>query len=154
MAKLTGNQLFVTKHKRLKNPSTSASRVVKAMKSRFRLALTGTPVENSLSELWSIMDFVQPGLLGSLSQFKQEFITPLEEEEYSGGIEEKLIARISTVYKRRTKSEELADQLPAKSIIVKEVGLGPTQQALYKEIIELVSAKVMDGLQAIQSFRV
>ncbi|MFY0544963.1 DEAD/DEAH box helicase [Brevibacillus sp. H7] len=137
----------------IKNPSTAVSRVIKAMKTRFRLAMTGTPVENSLSELWSIMDFVQPGLLGSLSQYKQEFITPLEEEEFSGGIEEKLTARISMVYKRRTKSEELADQLPAKSIIIKEVPLGRVQETLYKEIIGLVGENVMDGLQAIQNLK-
>ena len=65
----------------IKNPSTSASRVIKAMKSRFRLALTGTPVENSLSELWSIMDFVQPGILGSLSEFKKEFISKIEADD-------------------------------------------------------------------------
>jgi SNF2 family DNA or RNA helicase len=136
----------------IKNPSTSASRVIKAMKSRFRLAMTGTPVENGLSELWSIMDFVQPGLLGSLSQFKQEFINKLETiSEFE--VEKELIAKISKVYKRRTKSEELGDQLPPKHVITKEVGMGKIQAKLYEDIISLVRNKMMDGLEAIQKLK-
>jgi len=63
------------------------------------------------------------------------------------------LIRISTIYKRRTKTEELAGQLPAKTTVVKEVGLGPVQQTLYQQIIDLVGNKVMDGLQAIQNLK-
>ncbi|MED2971812.1 DEAD/DEAH box helicase [Fictibacillus sp. B-59209] len=136
----------------IKNPSTSASRVTKAMKSRFRLALTGTPVENSLSDLWSIMDFVQPGILGSLNQFKSEFINKIDKDADSE-IEEKLISRIAKVYKRRTKSEELNGQLPPKQSFTKEVGFGQVQQKLYGEVIALVQNKMMDGLEAIQKLK-
>ena len=136
----------------IKNPSTSASRVIKAMKSRFRLALTGTPVENSLSELWSIMDFVQPGILGSLSQFKKEFISKIEADD-SEEAEQALINRISRVYKRRTKSEELADQLPPKNSILKEVPMGPLQRKLYEEVLSLVKNKMLSGLEAIQKLK-
>ncbi|MEH6954438.1 DEAD/DEAH box helicase [Neobacillus drentensis] len=136
----------------IKNPSTSASKVLKAMKSRFRIAMTGTPVENGLSELWSIMDFVQPGLLGSLSQFKQEFINQLE-TNHESEVEKKLISKISKVYKRRTKSEELGDQLPPKNIITKKVSMGKIQAKLYEEVISLVRNKMIDGLEAIQKLK-
>lgn len=136
----------------IKNPSTSAARVIKAMKSRFRLALTGTPVENSLSELWSIMDFVQPGILGSLSEFKQEFISKIEVGD-SEEIENALMSQISRVYKRRTKSEELANQLPLKSTILKEVPMGPIQWKLYEEVLSLVKNKMLGGLEAIQKLK-
>ncbi|MFC5775612.1 DEAD/DEAH box helicase [Ectobacillus antri] len=135
----------------IKNPTTAASKVIKAMKARFRLALTGTPVENSLNELWSIMDFVQPGLLGSLSQFKQEFVNKFEGTETD--IEEKLTARISKVYKRRTKTGELGDQLPSKTIAVREIPMGQIQLELYKEVITLVKQKMLSGLEAIQKLK-
>ncbi|NGZ74081.1 DEAD/DEAH box helicase [Saccharibacillus alkalitolerans] len=135
----------------IKNPSTASSKVLKAMKSRFRLAMTGTPVENGLSELWSIMDYVQPGLLGSLSEFKNQFINRIEAQEPEA--EQQLLARISTVYKRRTKSEELGDQLPSKTSVMTKVPLGEEQEQLYKEVITLVQQKMMDGLQAIQRLK-
>ncbi|QIZ08473.1 DEAD/DEAH box helicase [Priestia megaterium] len=146
------NAVICDEAQAIKNPSTSASKVLKAMKSRFRIAMTGTPVENGLSELWSIMDFVQPGLLGSLSQFKQEFINKLETNSEKE-VELNLIAKISKVYKRRTKSEELGDQLPPKNLITKEVSMGKIQAKLYEEVISLVRNKMIDGLEAIQKLK-
>lgn len=137
----------------IKNPSTAASKVIKAMNTKFRLALTGTPVENGLSELWSILDYVQPGLLGSLSEFKKEFIDKLEAEERDQVTEQNLLARISMVYKRRTKSEELAGQLPSKSALELPVPLGNEQKQLYSDVVSQVRAKRMSGLQAIQVLR-
>ncbi|WP_052723848.1 DEAD/DEAH box helicase [Paenibacillus wulumuqiensis] len=137
----------------IKNPSTASSRVLKAMKAKFRLAMTGTPVENGLSELWSIMDYVQPGMLGSLSQFKEKFVQRIDGEERDYEAEQQLLARISMVYKRRTKSEELGDQLPPKQSIIRNVGLGQEQSQLYSEVIRLVQNKIMDGLQAIQKLK-
>lgn len=137
----------------IKNPSTAASKVLKAMKSKFRLAMTGTPVENGLSELWSIMDYVQPGLLGSLREFKEEFVNKLDSETRDIQTEQQLLARISMVYKRRTKSEELGDQLPPKQSVMTKVPLGKDQAKLYSEVITLVRNKAMDGLQAIQKLK-
>ena len=136
----------------IKNPTTSASKVVKALKSNFRLGMTGTPVENGLSELWSILDYVQPGILGSLSKFKQEFITPIETQS-NGEIERKLISRISYIYKRRTKSEELKGQIPDKNLQTYKVDMSTLQKKLYEEVISLVQKKMMTGLQAIQKLK-
>ncbi|MCR2807717.1 DEAD/DEAH box helicase [Paenibacillus soyae] len=137
----------------IKNPSTAASKVIKAMKSRFRLAMTGTPVENGLSELWSILDYVQPGLLGSLSEFKKEFIDKLESDNRESEVEQQLLARISMVYKRRTKSEELKGQLPDKVAENYPIPLGIEQRQLYSEVISQVKGKKLSGLQAIQILR-
>lgn len=137
----------------IKNPSTAASKVLKAMKSKFRLAMTGTPVENGLSELWSIMDYVQPGLLGSLSQFKEEFVNKLTTDAKDADVEQQLLARMAMVYKRRTKSEELGDQLPAKQAVITHVPLGSEQERLYSEVMTLVKNRAMDGLQAIQKLK-
>jgi superfamily II DNA or RNA helicase len=137
----------------IKNPTTAASKVIKAMKSKFRLALTGTPVENGLSELWSILDYVQPGLLGSLSEFKREYIDKLEVHERDAETEQKLLARISMVYKRRTKSEELAGQIPTKTKVEVPIPLGSAQKQIYSEVITQVRSKKMTALQAIQVLR-
>lgn len=137
----------------IKNPTTAASKVIKAMNAKFRVAMTGTPVENGLSELWSIMDYVQPGLLGSLHEFKKEFMDKLEAEERDHETEQRLLARISMVYKRRTKSEELAGQLPAKLSVEIPVPLGSEQQQAYAAVISQVKMKTLSGLQAIQQLR-
>lgn len=96
----------------IKNHSTQAARSVKAVRSRFRLALTGTPVENRLSELWSIFDFVMPGFLFSYSRFREEMEAPIMnkgDEEAS----ESLQKMIRPFVMRRLKKDVLSD-LPDK----------------------------------------
>ena len=94
---------------KIKNSSTYASVAVKAMKGEHRIALTGTPVENGLHELWSIMDFVQPGLLDSYQNFKETYELPI----HKGNMEtatrkaDLLLDELKAVYLRRTKEEEL-----------------------------------------------
>ena len=65
----------------IKSNISSRSHAIRAMQARFPLAMTGTPVENSLEELWPIMDFVEPGVLGALSEFKKHYI---KEQDYEG----------------------------------------------------------------------
>lgn len=122
---------------RIKNFTTSTARVVKALKAKFRLALTGTPVENSLGDLWSIVDYVQPGLLGSYQEFRHRFELPLSKdtsEETRRKVEKDLIAHLFLVYKRRSKDEFLKD-LPPKEEVRHYVPLGHLQYQLYQKII-------------------
>ncbi|SDN61709.1 Superfamily II DNA or RNA helicase, SNF2 family [Paenibacillus sp. yr247] len=90
----------------IKSYSSQRSRALRAMQSDFRLAMTGTPVENGLDELWSIMDFVQPGCLGSLKEFKNKYEMT---QNYEG-----LLRAIKPYYMRRTKKQVLSDRLPKK----------------------------------------
>lgn len=90
----------------VKSHSSQRSRALRAMQSSFRLAMTGTPVENSLDELWSIMDFVQPGYLQSLREFRRTYV---ESGNYEG-----LLEAIKPYYLRRTKKGVLDDRLPKK----------------------------------------
>jgi SNF2 family DNA or RNA helicase len=92
----------------IKNPSTGVSMASKAFKSlNGRLALTGTPVENGLSELWSIFDFVQPGHLGSYKDFRTEFEIPLHgsDEGAAEAASAALRSRIHDLYLRRLRDE-------------------------------------------------
>ncbi len=93
----------------VKSHGSQRSHAIRALKGEFRLAMTGTPVENSLEELWTIMDFVQPGALGSLSEFKKLYIKEMRHEL--------LMEKLKPFYLRRTKAEVLKNELPAKHIL-------------------------------------
>ena len=130
----------------MKNYTTVRSRVCKAMKAEMRLAVTGSPVENSLGELWSIVDYSRPGLLGSYREFRQEYELPLEsavDPEERQEVETQLLSRIQPVYRRRTKAES-AKQLPPKSIMIEPVALGPEQKRLYLEVIADLRSRTGD----------
>lgn len=97
-----------------KNPTTQRTTAVKALKARHRIALSGTPVENGLIEFWCIMDFVQPGLLGSWADFRTRYERPIvsgnSEEEIQITVEN-LLQKIQGYYKRRMKRDVL-ENLP------------------------------------------
>src|SRR5690606_27105529 len=95
-----------------KNPDSNTSKAVRSLKSRHRLILTGTPVENSTMDLWSQMSFINPGLLGNQHFFRNEFLKPIEKEK-----DEHKTRRLHTLIKpfilRRHKSQ-VARELPPK----------------------------------------
>jgi SNF2 family DNA or RNA helicase len=78
LAKIDWNYLVVDEAQNIKNEAAKQTKAIKAIKARYRIALTGTPVENRLSELWSIMDFLNPRYLGSSTEFRRGFATPIE----------------------------------------------------------------------------
>lgn len=91
-----------------KDHASLRSRALRAMQGDFRLAMSGTPVETRLEELWTIMDFVQPGHFGSLKDFRRKYV---ESENY-----DELLEELKPFYLRRTKEAVLKDQLPEKHI--------------------------------------
>lgn len=137
----------------IKNPTTAITKVLKAMNTKSRIAMTGTPIENGLSELWSIMDFVQPGLLGSLSQFKETYINSAKDTDNLESIEQLLMSQIAPIYKRRLKSGELKGQLPDKKMHVVEANLSQLQERLYTDIILQVQHKKIAVLSAISQLK-
>ncbi|MHB8767289.1 MAG: DEAD/DEAH box helicase, partial [Deferrisomatales bacterium] len=118
-----------------KNPTAQRTSAVKALKARHRAALTGTPVENGLIEFWCIMDFVQPGLLGSWADFRRDYERPIVEgaADERDGYVQRLLEKIQGHYLRRLKTEVLKD-LPAKHAHYREVALGDDQFDLYRRI--------------------
>ena len=116
----------------VKNPRSQASRAVRELTSRHRLCLTGTPVENNLEELWSLFDFLMPGLLGGQREFRTGFRQPIERD----GDEARLHAlgqRVRPYLLRRVK-EEVAPELPPKTELLRPVELGGAQRDLYESI--------------------
>ncbi len=112
----------------IKNPATRVTRAVKRVKAQHRFALTGTPMENRLSDLWSIFDFLMPGILGPYTRFKERFELPI-----AGGDEDaaaRLRRLIGPFMLRRRKQDVLAD-LPEKLESTVHVALEGEQKRLY-----------------------
>lgn len=123
---------------RIKNPAAMVTRAAKKQNVSFKIACTGTPVENTLADLWCLFDFVQPGLLGALNDFGQRYRKPIEarNEEERARVEE-LRTRISPQILRRTKAD-VAKDLPDKIIDedCRRLPLSATQRNLYAKAIE------------------
>ena len=112
----------------VKNHQTLASKAVKTLDARHRLALTGTPIENRLSELWSIFDFLMPGLLGGYERFRERYELPISEGDEDAA--RTLSAAIGPFVLRRSKAGVL-DDLPEKLEQVVACRMGRTQRELY-----------------------
>ena len=112
----------------IKNPRAQVTRAVKCLDADVRLALTGTPIENRLAELWSIFDFLMPGYLGTREEFAKRYEGPVEAGEHDG--RRLLRCAIGPFVLRRLKSEVLAD-LPEKTESVVYSQMSPRQRKLY-----------------------
>jgi len=130
----------------IKNPRAKAGQALRALDARHRLCLTGTPLENHLGELWSLLDFVEPGLLGDPRQFRRLYRRPVEKE----GDERRraaLARRIAPFLLRRTK-DEVTPELPEKVEIEQLVELHPEQRDVYESIRVAMHDKVRAALAA------
>ena len=116
----------------IKNARSQAHKVCKSIDAEFRLCLSGTPVENNLEELWSQFDFLMPGLLGDVGQFRNAFRYPIERD---GNLErlETLRERVAPFVLRRMK-DKVAGELPPKTEIVRPIDLRGSQRDLYESI--------------------
>ncbi|HFC11907.1 MAG TPA: DEAD/DEAH box helicase, partial [Anaerolineae bacterium] len=134
----------------IKNAYTKQAQVIRGLSAEFRLALTGTPVENRLSELWSIMHFLNPGFLGSQKKFRQQFTLPIE--KYADvAATEKLRQLTRPFILRRLKSDPsvIAD-LPEKQEIKVYCHLSEEQTTLYEAVVQnalqAIAAQEADGI--------
>ncbi|WP_078971440.1 DEAD/DEAH box helicase [Streptomyces chattanoogensis] len=119
----------------VKNPRSSTARALRSIKAPARIALTGTPVENNLSELWALLDWTTPGLLGPLKTFRA-----LHAREVEGGEDPAAAERLARLVRpfilRRRKSDPgIAPELPPKTETDHPVALGREQAALYQAVV-------------------
>ena len=131
-----------------KNARTQAARVLRALQAPHRLALTGTPLENHLGELHSIVDFAMPGLLGDEKSFRRHFRTPIERRGDAEDAESRRVAlrrRLKPFLLRRAKAE-VATELPPKTEIVRSVELAKDQRDLYETVRSSMDARVRKAL--------
>ncbi|MCF6364376.1 MAG: DEAD/DEAH box helicase [Gammaproteobacteria bacterium] len=139
--------LILDEAQAIKNPASRQTKAVKQIKATSRIALTGTPIENRLSDLWSLFDFLNPGLLGSAKRFKG-FVKTLAEREHDQYAP--LRNLVSPYILRRMKTDRsIISDLPEKTELSAYCGLSKTQAVLYQQAVtELTQAiENLDGMK-------
>ncbi|MFC7666821.1 DEAD/DEAH box helicase [Hymenobacter humi] len=128
----------------IKNPSSTTSQAVRQLRSKHRLILTGTPVENSTMDLWSQMSFINPGLLGTQAFFRKEFLKPIEKHQDEGRTR-RLHALIKPFILRRHKAQ-VAKELPEKTEQLSYCPMTEEQAHAYEETKSFYRNKILRNL--------
>lgn len=129
---------------KIKNPTTGITTALKAMKYDYSISLSGTPVENSWVDLWSIMDFVQPAWLGDLKNFKETYLIPLKKDLSTANIESvgrKLKDSLGNLFIRRMKDDHLSG-LPKKNIFPCMEEMPEYQKKCYLAILKSIKGAI------------
>jgi superfamily II DNA or RNA helicase len=129
----------------IKNHNGQAHDAARAIQARHRVCLTGTPIENHLGELWSLMDFLNPGMLGTADEFRSTFRVPIEQHGEAARLGA-LRERVRPYLLRRTK-DAVAPELPPKTEIVRAVDLTGKQRDLYESIRVAAHAEVRQQIK-------
>ncbi|MFF4388907.1 DEAD/DEAH box helicase [Streptomyces sp. NPDC001552] len=131
----------------VKNPHSATAKALRTVPAPARVALTGTPVENNLSELWALLDWTTPGLLGPLTTFRARHARPVEHQQEEDGGNEAAVARLSALVRpfllRRKKSDPgIAPELPPKTETDHPVSLTREQASLYQAAVDEAMAVI------------
>ncbi|MGW6946251.1 SNF2-related protein [Streptomyces xanthophaeus] len=131
----------------VKNPHSATAKALRTIPSPARVALTGTPVENNLSELWALLDWTTPGLLGPLTAFRARHARPVEHQQEEDGGNEAAVARLAALVRpfllRRKKSDPgIAPELPPKTETDHPVSLTREQASLYQAAVDEAMAVI------------
>lgn len=141
LEKVTWDCLILDEAQAIKNPLTDQTRQIKKLKSRMKIAMTGTPIENELTNLWSLFDFLDKGLLGSSTEFKR-FCKDLT--QYPEGYA-KLKNMISPFMLRRVKTDKsIISDLPDKLEQIDYVSISKKQTVLYRQQVEQLARKLQE----------
>jgi len=124
----------------IKNHATKNAQIVKKINADYRLALTGTPLENSVSEIWSIFDFLMPGFLGSYNSFTRKFQNPIM--KYSDALALKNLRKKTECFMLRRAKSEVLKELPPKVEQTSHCHLEKAQNILYQEILANVKSEI------------
>jgi superfamily II DNA or RNA helicase len=146
LSKLDLTYAILDEAQHIKNPMSATAAAAKRLRSKRRLALTGTPIENRLSEIWSIFDFVSPGLLGPLDKFEARYSRPIEAGDYKTA--QRLRATIHPFILRRTK-QEVAKDLPEKIETDQICDLTGDQRSIYMNVAREVRAQVLGEVERV-----
>lgn len=145
LAKLKFFYLILDESQYVKNPLSKTYKAVMKLQGEHRLALTGTPIENSLSDLWAQMNFLNKGMLGNLAFFKRFFITPIEKHNKHEE-QEKLQVLIRPFVLRRTK-EEVAKDLPPLMEQTVVCEMEESQQSIYETEKSIIRNSILAGIE-------
>ena len=127
----------------VKNPAAKRARAARELKARFRLVTTGTPIQNSLMDLYSLFGFINPGMLGSTEHYRRHFVLPVEHDG-DAAVRARLRRLVAPFVLRRLKTEVL-DDLPPRTEITLHVEMSPAEVALY----EALRRRAVDDLESL-----
>jgi superfamily II DNA or RNA helicase len=136
--------LVLDEAQHIKNRQTQNAQSVKAIRAAHKLVLTGTPMENSVFDLWSIFDFLMPGYLGAAQDFRERYEIPITRDKIAA-VQTRLARRLRPFVLRRAKRDVAAD-LPEKIEQVSYCELGPEQRAYYQQMLETGRREIIDAV--------
>ncbi|PIR01256.1 MAG: helicase [Nitrospinae bacterium CG11_big_fil_rev_8_21_14_0_20_45_15] len=134
------NTVILDEAQVIKNPKAQASRVARQLKTKHRFCLTGTPMENHLGDLWSIMAFLMPGMLGSEKFFRRIFRNPIE--IFGDQARNKLLSNLIKPFVLRRTKEQVEEELPDKQILIEHIPLSKEQKELYETVRLTMDSRV------------
>ena len=137
------DNMFIDEAQFIKNPASLGAKAVKSVVAEHRFALTGTPIENTLSELWSIFDFIMPGFLSRYSKFAEHYEKPILKEKNESRMQE-LKRRIQPFILRRMKKDVLKD-LPDKIETKRISEMTAKQKKIYISYLSRIQSEIMDN---------
>lgn len=145
LSKIDWNYLVIDEAQNIKNEAAKQTKAIKGINAHHRVALTGTPVENRLSELWSIMDFLNPRYLGSGTEFRRSFATPIE-KYHDAKQAETLKQLIQPFVLRRVKTDKsIIKDLPDKLEMKVFCNLTQEQASLYEAVVKEMMEKIEES---------
>lgn len=144
MQKFYFNYIILDESQVIKNPTSNIAKAVMQLRSRYKITLTGTPLENTTMDLWSQMTFINPGLLGGQTFFKNEYQVPIEKKGDEAKTK-KLNSIIKPFLLRRLKSQ-VATELPEKVENVHYTNMTPEQEEKYEEAKSFYRHKILDQI--------
>lgn len=137
--------LLLDEAQNIKNHTTKNAQAVKKIDAEYRLALTGTPLENTVGEVWSLFEFLMPGFLGNHASFTRSFLKPIMKENDARALAH-LRQKVECFMLRRTKHEVLKE-LPDKIEQVRSCKMTDAQNVLYQEILARVKKEIFDSVK-------
>jgi superfamily II DNA or RNA helicase len=143
LAAIAWDTVVLDEAQAIKNPDSQVARAAHALRAKWRVAMTGTPVENRLDELWSQLHFANPGLLGTRARFDERTAKPIAAGDAGAAVQ--LRARIRPFVLRRRKSE-VAPELPPRTEVVLRVELDERERAVYDAVRAATRAQVVERL--------
>ncbi len=143
--KIKFNYCILDEAQFIKNHATKNAQIVKKINADYRLALTGTPLENSVSEIWSIFDFLMPGFLGSYNSFTRKFQNPIM--KYSDALALKNLRKKTECFMLRRAKSEVLKELPPKIEQFSHCHLEKAQNILYQEILANVKSEIFETVK-------
>ena len=149
LSAVSWSHVILDEAQNIKNQAARQTQSIKRLRSGQKIALTGTPVENRLSELWSIMDFLNPGYLGSFQSFRKNFVLPIEKYK-NKSTSEALRSIIQPFVLRRLKTDPTVIQdLPEKMEMRVNYNLTAEQASLYAAVVEEMLSRIesLDGIE-------